>query len=219
MSETENDLLKTEIARLNKIIEALLLHNEVLKKALSIQQTENVVPKSITSIHQTMDGINEINTSIHQTMDGINEVNNSIHKTTDGINETNTSIHKTMDGSNEANNSIHQTMDGINEKLQELPHEIDLKGSLPTRIRIFMKDHDFKDSTHDGLWHSAAILMHIYNKNHCSSVELRKATGLSVGGLAKRMMSLKSRGYIVRTGKQKFALTEKGLDILRGALK
>jgi len=219
MSETESTLLKTEIARLNKTIEALLIYNEELRLRISASRLKETPENFITSIHQKMDGSNETINSINQIEDGTNETINSINKTMDGTNKTINSINKTMDGTNESINSIHQTMDGINELQQALPHFIEAGSPLVSRVRNYMKQTWFKRSTHDGLRHSSIILLHIYNKSHCSSVELRKITGLSKGGLAKRMMALKKQGFIIRTGKQKFALTEKGMELFTGAVK
>lgn len=218
MSETENALLKSEIARLNKIIEALLFTNEDLRNRISSYQTKESIPNLINSIHKTTNGTNETINSIHKTTDGNKEIINSIQQITDGTNKTINSNQKITNGSNEIINSIQQMTDGSNEIPQALPHFIEPESLLFYKVQNYMKRHDFKRSTNEGLIHSAKLLVHIYNRNHCSSVELRKITELSKGGLAKRMMALKNQGYIIRTGKQKFALFEKGMELFKRAL-
>lgn len=218
MNETENDILKTEIARLNRIIEALLSHNEALRKEVSIRNLRDGNNETVSSIRNLIDGNNNANASIRDFRDGNNEVNNSIRNLMDGNMNTDGSIRNFRDGNNEADGSIRNLMDGNNEILQALPPIIELNGPIHLKLQQYMKRNSFHNSTDAGIRHSSVVLLHIHNNSHSSYTELRKFTGLSKGGLAKRMISLKKRGLIIRTGKQKYALTEQGLAILKGAL-
>jgi len=54
----------------------------------------------------------------------------------------------------------------------------------------------------------AKIILHTYNGGSCTHKELKKLTGLSEGGIAKTIMSMKKRGLITRQKFQLFTPTE-----------
>lgn len=65
---------------------------------------------------------------------------------------------------------------------------------------------------------TTTLLLHLHHTNTNSYIQLKKATSLSYGGVAKRLISLKKMGIIHRTGFQTHQLTAKGLHFLSEAL-
>jgi len=92
MNETENTFLKTEIARLNKIIEALLSYNEVLRKNSSLPGNGNASPKSGFSINEKGNGTEEVFGSTNEKGNGTEEVFGRINEKDNGTEEFSYSI-------------------------------------------------------------------------------------------------------------------------------
>lgn len=65
---------------------------------------------------------------------------------------------------------------------------------------------------------AAFMLIHLCSKKNNTHHELCKVTSLTPRGMAKHIMMLKRRGYIVRTAYQQYELTERALMILRQAI-
>lgn len=214
MSEQETTLLRNEIARLNRLLEALLTANEALRQEISLLKGTDGLQSQDYSIEQRKDGTSKSDASIEIRNDGSSGSDASIVQRIDGINSSGYSIEIRNDGNNRSNASIVQRNDGINTDLPTLPEKIELSGIHIHFIRNKLKTGDYLKVSDSALSNQTKMLINFYNGGSGSHKELRKLTGLSKGGMAKSIMSLTKRGLIIRTGFQKFSLTGDALKIL-----
>lgn len=214
MSEQENTLLRNEIARLNRLLEALLTANEALRREISLVKGTDGQPSQGYSIETREDGITKSDNSIVQRNDGNGVSDASIVQRIEGANSPSGSIEQGIDGINKSQGSTVHEIDGTNTSFPSLPPKLDLSGLHIHFMHLKLKTGDYIKVSDSSLENQTKMLINFYNGGSGSHKELRKLTGLSKGGMAKSIMSLTKRGLIVRTGFQKFSLTGDALKIL-----
>jgi hypothetical protein len=215
MSEQETILLKTENARLNRMIEALLTANEALRREIAYLKTGNASPELDCSVVENDNGITEFGYSIAENDNGRKGFGSSIHENENGIKEFSSSIAENDNGRKEFGSSVVGNDNGITGVLPPLPDKVEPVDGIVMALRYKLKTGTHIRAKRSSLWSHAIMLIHFHNKGGSSHPELRKLTGLSEGGLAKSIMSLTKRGLIVRDGFQKFALTPAAKELLK----
>jgi hypothetical protein len=204
MSEAKIAALEKENARLNRIIEALLFHNESLKRGYSISEKKNAPPNLSYSVSEKDNGIPNSSYSIVEKGNGIPNSSYSISEKSNGI---------TNLGS-----PVSEKGNGITEVLRPLPEKIDPASGAVYKLNQKLRAMEKGKVKRSGSINSAKLLIHFHNQINSDHPTLRKLTGLSEGGLGKMIMSLTRRGLIVRDGWQKFALTASAKKLVGEAL-
>ena len=181
-------LLQKENACFRQIIQTYLLGN------VAATQSELALVKSLTE--ESFSNVSFVGKS-----EGRNGIN-SFHRDSDeGINGTNSFQRSSNDGINIKNSFQRNSGDGINEEFITV---------LAVRLRAFMTN-----AMQLTLENTALILCHLQSDPATPLVKLRKLTGLSEDGMAKRIMALKKAGLIVRqSAPLRFVLTEKAKALL-----
>lgn len=241
----QNSLLVSFIAQKRELYSAS--ETELIEKCLgySLQdkaQAHNRAAYSTTdslneatrSSYSTTDSLNETTHSSYSTTDSLNETTRSGYSTTDkknGINETNYCHPETGSGISEALYPKTEKGTGItniNVPVQETRlAPTTLSGTLPPKIDTTLLPHytvagklmtaiHYK-GRYSYLENTAKLLLHLYNGGGGEYRTLKRATGLSEGGLAKLLMSLRKKGLIVNAGYQQPALTPFALSVLEQA--
>jgi hypothetical protein len=215
MSEQENILLRNEIARLNRLLEALLTANEVLRRENAALISAKASPEFGSSVAENSNGITEVGSSVIENSNGIKEFSSSVAESSNGIKEFSSSVIENSNGIKEFASSVAENSNGITENLLPLPERIDTGSFTYYYITQKLKTGAHAKAKYSGLKSHAKMLVHFYNGSGGSHPELKKLTELSDGGLAKSIMSLTKRGLIVRSGFQKFSLTAAGKKIVQ----
>lgn len=218
MSEQEIILLKTENARLNRMIEALLTANEALGREITILKTGNASPKLGYSLAENDNGITDFGSSVVKNENGITNFGSSVIENENGITSFSSSVAENENGRKGFGSSVVENYKGRTELLPPLPEKIELIGNILITIREKLNTGTHIRVKKSGLRNHAIMLIHFHNGGGGSHPELKKLTGLSDGGLAKSIMSLTKRGLIVRDGFQKFALTPAAKELLKQCL-
>jgi hypothetical protein len=231
MNEERIQALETEVGRLNQIITVLLKQNAALeqeKEALvkfigknnssfSFDKIREALPQLYYSYNNLFYGKTQQSDSNDKTVYGKEELFNSIDKTLQGNEQSFDSNNKTILGKTQPFNSQEKTIQGNTEQLKPLPQILQTTSPNIFKLAAKLKAEGWRHVEMSTLRNVAALLIHFYNKSHSASPQLRKLTGLSKGGLAKLMMSLKKRGFTQRTALQSFALTPHALRLMQEA--
>lgn len=218
MYEQEIARLKNENARLNRILEALLTANEVLRHEIAVLKSGNASPEFGSSIAENGNGITDFGLSITENNKGRTELSLSIAENSNGITDFGSSITENSKGRTELGSSITENGKGITEPFPPLPEKIEVTDFYLFVLRNKLKTGIYAKAKDSGLDSHAKMLFHFHNGGGGSHPELRKLTGLSAGGLSKSITALTKRGLIVRNGYQRFIITPPAKELLKYCL-
>ncbi len=207
MLEQDSSHLKNEISRLNGIIDVLLSQNRDLSADIAHLKSGNSLTQEISSYDKSEKGRNDAFSSDDKIMKGSSDLFSSTEKNVDGINDANTSYQKNEKGISQLISSNDKIEIGINESSYALPAFVEPSPQVVGRLSNALKASGLKKVKRTGLRNMALVLLQAHNKQSCSHRELRKLTGLSEGGIAKLIMSMKKRGMIHREGYGRFAIS------------
>ncbi len=212
MTEQQIAQLETENQRLARMVDSLLTHNEQLREENAYLKTHIGTTIVGYSNVKTDNGTNDAGYSIVKTDIGIHNGSTSNVKNDTGTNDVGYSIVKTDIGTTDVSPSNVKTDIGITNKV--LPVTIEITYTNAFKLKGPLKRNGFLRVSWKSVQISGQIMLHCYNKQLCSYAVLRKVTGMSEGGIAKRLMSMRKVGLITRTGFQRFELTEKGKRLI-----
>ncbi len=231
MNEERIQALETEVGRLNQIINVLLKQNALLeheKEALinfigknnasfSFDKIRDVLPQLFYSYENLCYGKTQPFNSNDKTVVGNKQEIKPIDKNVQGKEQLFDSNNKTIQGKTQLSEPLSKTIEGITGQLKPLPPILQTSSPNIFKLAAKLKAEGWRHVEMSTLRNVAALFIHFYNKSHSASPQLRKLTGLSKGGLAKLMMSLKKRGFTQRTGLQSFVLTPHALRLMQEA--
>lgn len=231
MSDTEIASLKSEVARLNRIITILLDENEALKARIAFPENGDRPPNLKIAITENGKGNTNFGSAFTENGNGNTNLGSSTSEngkgnTNDGSalaenGNGNTTFRSPVsengNGNTNLGSAIHENGNSHTNVLPPLPENIPLTPGNLSRLYVFLRQQNFGKVRHDSLRNAAALLLHFYNKGGGAYPELKKLTGLSKYGLAKYLRSLKKRGLIERDGWQKFKVTAHGISYLKQA--
>lgn len=231
MSEDKNPYLNSEIARLNRIIEALLNQVEDLRQQNTYLKHCNASGKHFYTHVNNENGIennsdanvtNEMGTennfnTIHNFKVGIEKHFSAYDKNKIGNEIDSQSVHKSNIGS-EINSANTPNFGGsAKNNTPVLPEKIEANPINASAMAGYMKQAGFVRVSREGILNSALLLLHFYNKGAGNHATLRAISGMSAGGLAKRMSSLRKRALIIRKSNKIVELTDSALQIIQAA--
>ena len=218
MSETTPSHVIAKTQRLNSIIDVLLSRvasleseNARLKTILGISAADNSNTLFVDGINSTTSSNNNFNKGIREETNSNNSCNTGISGSASSLDNSNIGISRTANG-NESSNV------GISTSAKPLPQTLEISQGLISLLSQVLRQSGFKHATRDTTENAARLLLHFHNKGRGGYPELRKLTGLSEGGVAKFIMSLKKRNLIKRTGYQQFAPTPHADQIMQKCL-
>lgn len=220
MLEEENAALKTEIARLNRVIDSLVSYNNRLTaenaylRSLTASEnlsyttlkTEDGITKRSAGTESFDNGITNSGYSIHKTENGITERSAGSDSFDNGITKRSGSTEGSDDGITKHSAGTEGSDSGISTNSAALPATIALTPEHAQRLAGNLKSLGFVRLSARTLLSVAKIMLHLYNNGDGGHETFRKTTGLSKGGQAKLIISLKKRGVITRTGYRQFQL-------------
>ena len=216
MSETENAFLKSEIARLNKTIEALLSYNELLRQQIALNEKGNGSEELFGGIPEKGNGSEELFGGIPEKGNGSEELFGSIPEKGNGSEEVFGSIPEKGNGSEEVFGGIPEKGNGSEEVFGSIPEKVEITPGSVATLHVKLRDTVTGKVKRSATQNSAKILLHICNGGKGGYAELIKLTGLSEGGVGKRIMAMKKNGLIISDGHRNYKLTAKGLGIVKG---
>lgn len=208
-------MLLAENAYLKRIVYALLPGGEGVTEAeIPLLKAVAGTPAAIYSHPQPGDVYNFPIHSIPTPEQGINAEISSINKVQQGIIQANDSDRRDTDGIIQKNNSIHEPAQGINQK--NTSHPLQTAGINEPNINIVRANVQrlMKSAIISSHLVTAKILIQLSANPAISLRDLRKLTGLSEDGMAKRIMAMKKAGLITRQSSPKsYLLTGKAKDL------
>lgn len=217
MSEEENSYLRKEISRLNQIITVLLEQNEVLKREISY--VKNYIAAKTADNSNEKIFIGEGNIPVSNEKISIGENNNPYSYDKINIGEENIipSYEEIIRGIGIVPSSNDKTNIGKGNDVKPLPEVWAIDDGSVRLVSKRLKEVGLRNVKKMGKRNISKLLLHFHNKGKGSYAELRKLTGLSEGGLAKLIMSLKKRGLIHRSAYQQFELGATAKQLLENA--
>ncbi len=222
MAEEETIALKKEMERLNRVIDSLVsfnnrltAENAYLKSLLSPQNSGYTTHNSNNGISKPSDanvnfndGITKHTYTIDKIYNGITNNSGSTESFDNGITNRSYSTPKSEDGISKPSDGTASFEGGITTNTAALPATISLTPEHTQRLAGNLKGLGFVRLSTRTLLSVAKILLHLYNNGDGGNETFRNITGLSKGGQAKLIVSLKKRGVITRTGYRQFRLPE-----------
>lgn len=220
MAEEETTALKTEIARLNRVIDNLVFYNNRLT-AENAYLRSLIAPENLSYSNIKTDigitersgstesfdvGITKHSGGTESFDNGITNSSYSIHKNYNGITECSGNTESSDSGITKGSEGTESSDSGISTNSAALPVTIALTPEHAQRLAGNLKSLGFVRVSARTLLSVAKIMLHLYNNGDGGHETLRKTTGHSKGGLAKLIISLKKRGIITRTGYRQFQL-------------
>ena len=207
--------LQADIARLSRLLEAVIIQNAEMKADIAYLKKVN---------GSEMNSIADVKTYVGNETDLFANTNNSIGNETDFVahvkidngNETNSIAHvKTNIGKETDSIAYVKTNMGNKTHFIALPETISDQSGIKNKLQQLLISQKVAGSNRLAIAASVEIIIHIYNKKPCNYKELRRTTGYSQFGLAKRLGALKKAGFIVSSGFQSFSLTNYSLQLLQ----
>jgi hypothetical protein len=199
----ENEtLLQKEIERQNFIINLLIEKNRELEQKLQ-SAFRQITSTDHPFLHHTQDG-DEPN-YVHQYVgDEQGLSNGDIYNSSSGVNGLDRLAYSNAENGETSKQPFIPISTTEIEPAKVNYHEVysALRKQMPNAKRTAAKN-------------AAVMMIHLCSKKNNTHHELCKVTGLTPRGMAKHIMMLKRRGYIVRTAYQQYELTERALVILR----
>ncbi len=209
-------LLLQRIDRQNHIISLLQQENTCFRQIIQAYVLNEVAASHSerASIEALLED-SRFNTSFANRSEGISSSNTALAHLTEGKSESNTFLRDNTEGKG-SKNSIHRNNSDGKSKSESF-HRGSGEGNSGTylaavaaQVRPFMKY-----ATQLSLVNTALILSHLHSDPATPLQSLRKLTGLSEGGMAKRIMALKKAGLIVRRSQPlRYVLTDRGKSLL-----
>jgi hypothetical protein len=207
--------LQADIARLNRLLEAVIIQNAETKA--DIAYLKNVYSSAIDSIANTK-------TSEGKETDFVANIKSSVGNETNSF--ANIKIHhgnETNSIANAKTNLGKETDSFANTKIQEgntthfiaLPETISDQSDIKNKLQQLLISQKVAGSNRLAIAASVEVIIHIYNKKPCDYKSLKRITVLSQFGLAKRIRAMKKAGFIVSSGFQSFSLTNYTLQLLQ----
>jgi hypothetical protein len=207
--------LQADIARLNRLLEAVIIQNAEMKADIAyLKNANSSVIESIANV-KTYEGketdlIANTNNSIG------NEIDFVAHVKIDNGNETNSIAHvKTNIGKETDSIAYVKTNMGNKTHFIALPETISDQSGIKNKLIQLLTSQKVAGSNHLAIAASVEVIVHIYNKKPCDYKSLKRITVLSQFGLAKRIRAMKKAGFIVSSGFQSFSLTNYTLQLLQ----
>jgi hypothetical protein len=247
MENKETTQWQNEIARLNSIIDALIAENRQLKAEIAFLKKQKGISDAAIPYDKVHDDI--INEAIpydnimkgsssaeipyDKNKAGIGTEDNPDDKVKQGNGSDSIPYDKINVGNVNADNPHDNVMKGISNAAN--PYDNNKEGNSNVRIgngeklqpgpqhqRILAKHLDkvlHVRTPKSGKRHAATLLLYFYNSNRGAHNELRKVTGLSLGGLTKQLALFKKRGWLVKDGWQQFKLTDMARKIVEDGVR
>ena len=228
----ENDNLKPEITRLNRIITVLLdeisalkAQNSALRNEKGIENSNDTVPDYDKGIENN---INTVTTSWKGTQSDIDTVptsdkgikndNDTVATSWKGINtniDTDVTIGK---GIKSDFNTVAETgstvKTGMGNAAVNLPTHIEVNSANLTKLAQVLRQYYPATKQRDAINIIARELLLLHNTSRATAKELRREAGLSKPGFAKHLPKLRRRGLIVKEPPLKYRLSEMSLGII-----
>lgn len=189
----------------------------ILEVVYSHDKSENGSIEAISSHDKNEKGNIEAISSNEKINKGINGETSSIEKNIIGINDDNNPHDKIVKGISGGNTPVPENVAGINDAGMSLPAFVEPSPDMLGKLSFHLNAAGIKKVKSSTLSNMAQIILRAHNKQDCSHRALRQATGLSNGGIAKLLMSMKKHGLIYRAEFKRFGLLQKAQQILKEA--
>lgn len=228
----ENNNLKSELTRLNKIITVLLkqisaleAENYALRTEKGIQNSNDTVPDYYMG---TQSGLDTVPSYYKGTQPGLDTVPTSDKGITTDKDTVVTSEKGTPPGLDtvvtiwkgikpdfntvaETGNAAKTT---VGNAAVNLPAQIEVNSTNLVKLTRHLRQFLPATRQDRALSNIARELLFLYNASRVSSHELRQAAGLSKPGFAKHLPKLRRRGFIIRDPPLKYKLTEMSRELI-----
>lgn len=245
MSEPNLQDLQAEVTSLKKIINVLIEQNDALKaenlrfkqqielqKAIDSTTSQHIganssidsLPLQQLGVKNAIDSLTSEQLGAKEAIDSASSqdigTNSAIHSTTPQQTETKEAIDSTTSQELAANNSIDSeatSQSGMNRKTDLLPAHV-----ATTNENIYaLAGKLYKAGIGAGRVKTAQIaaklLIHFYNQQPGEYKYLLRLTSYSEGGLAKLLMKLRQKGYLIKSGFQQHTVADKGIKLMMEA--
>ncbi len=225
--------LQAELARLNQLLKNLIVETAEMKADIAhlksyignperdIAHVKSYIgnPKENIAHAKSYIGNSEANIAHTKSYIGNSEESIAHLKSYVGNPEANIAHPKSYIGNSEVNIAHPKSYVGNIESHTPLPEIITEQSGIRQKLVNYLISQKVARSNRQAIKASAQLIIHIYNKKPCSYPELKKVTGLSQFGVAKRISALKKSGFIKSNGFQNFALTAHTQQILQQIVK
>jgi len=216
MEENQIAHLKAEIARQDKIIEALLFANEQMRLQIAYLNSANAggdVPLAYDNIYK---GKGEAPVAHQKDEIGKGESPVAIPDFQNGNGETPVANVNFYKGNKEVPVAHEKNYIGKGDVSDDIPKSIELNDTNIFRLKNYLTQTYRIKTSPLTMGRAAKLLLHFYNNLPGDYPTLMRLTGHSNFGLAKFIRSLKKRHWIVAAGHQKFALTDSARKMVAG---
>lgn len=245
MSTPDESDWKSEIGLLRKVLDALLEQNEALKAQNSLlrQQLESgnqfhSLPETPITTKQSIHSLSETQMTVKQSLHSPSETPQTVKQLTHSPSETQMTTKQSIYSLSETPQTVKQPQHSLSvspvtamQDTQPDPQQQEAAsnetGTLPKQLPFSNENvyhlasqlyaAGFGGWKNDTTLAASKVLLHSYNKLPGSYAQLRKLTGYSLGGLAKLMMNLRKKGYLIKAGYQQHAVTGRALELMRKA--
>ena len=231
MSEPNLQDLQAEVTSLKKIINVLIEQNDALKaenlrlkQQIELQKAIDSTTSQHIGADSSIDSLPSEQLGAKEAIDSASSqdigTNSAIHSTTPQQTETKEAIDSTTSQELAANNSIDSeatSQSGMNRKTDLLPAHV-----ATTNENIYaLAGKLYKAGIGAGRVKTAQIaaklLIHFYNQQPGEYKYLLRLTSYSEGGLAKLLMKLRQKGYLIKSGFQQHTVADKGIKLMMEA--
>ena len=231
MSEQNLPDLPQDIATLQKILRHIIEQNEALKAENSALRA--LIAANNPAYSQTNSGVEEKDITYSQTNSNsalndntYSQTNEDIQGNADTFSQSNTNIASknvsegevidTLGINNVTKGNVNDTS-GISKPVYLLPQRLE---TTPHNISD-LSNALLNMGLGNGKWNTcdtaAKIIIHFYNGMPGDYKYLKRLTGYSDGGIAKMLMMLRSKGYLMKSGYQQHSVAAKGLEAVQKA--
>ena len=217
MSEPNLQDLQAEVTSLKKIINVLIEQNDALKAENLRLKQQIELQKAIDSTTSQHIGADSSIDSLPLQQLGVKNAIDSLPSEQLGAKEA---IDSTTSQELAANNSIDSeatSQSGMNRKTDLLPAHV-----ATTNENIYaLAGKLYKAGIGAGRVKTAQIaaklLIHFYNQQPGEYKYLLRLTSYSEGGLAKLLMKLRQKGYLIKSGFPQHTVADKGIKLMMEA--
>ena len=105
----------------------------------------------------------------------------------------------------------------MNRNVEPLPLKLVLSNENVYHLASELGAAGFGGGKNDTTMVAAKLLLHFYNQEPGEYKYLLRLTAYSQGGLAKLMMNLRKKGYLIKTGFQQHAVTGRAIELMQKA--
>ena len=229
--ENETTILRQEVQRLQSTIDALLHANLLLRNsnASLLQEVEQL--KANTANNRSVSKHTETNIDAYRPDDGKTKVDNATDRpvgdikkvpdATDRYDDSNSKVAdatvRSDDGNTEVSNATDRPVGASTELKESVLGPVALNRENHLRLFRLLYSKKIMTRNQTGCERLALLLIYFHNGGGGSYPEIRKLTNHTYSGLGKFMGIIRRDGWVVRSGWQKYAVTEKGMAALREA--